>query len=70
VILRSTIRPGAVHLSLPLHVGDVDDAERILLYPTAQRELSSIRASAFAPCSYIEAVTGSGATATVSTRSS
>src|SRR6266550_1727424 len=46
-------------------------AERILLLsvPHSAR-LSSIRASDFALCSYIEALTGSGATATVKTRSS
>src|ERR1700731_3636873 len=44
-------------------------AERILLLsePHSAR-LSSMRASALAVCSYIEAVTGSGATATVNTR--
>jgi hypothetical protein len=46
-------------------------AERILLLsePHSAR-LSSMRASAFAVCSYIEEVTGSGATATVNTRPS
>src|SRR6185436_10633772 len=46
-------------------------AERILLLsvPHSAR-LSSIRASALALCSYIEELTGSGATATVKTRSS
>src|SRR6202040_1970289 len=46
-------------------------AERILLLsePHSAR-LSSIRASAFTLCSYIDGVTGSGATATVNTRSS
>src|ERR1041385_8506044 len=46
-------------------------AERILVLsvPHSAR-LSSIRASALALCSYIEGLTGSGATATVKTRSS
>src|SRR4030095_17080013 len=45
-------------------------AERILLLsvPHSAR-LSSIRPSAFTLCSYIEGLTGSGATATVKTRS-
>src|SRR6188508_500281 len=46
-------------------------AERILLlYVPHSARLSSIRASAFTLCSYIEGLTGSGATATVKTRSS
>src|SRR3954462_2125431 len=46
-------------------------AERILLLsvPHSAR-LSSMRASAFTLCSYIDGLTGSGATATVKTRSS
>src|SRR3954471_123645 len=45
-------------------------AERILLLSEPQKaRLSSIRASALALCSYIEGLTGSGATATVKTRS-
>src|SRR5690349_15649182 len=45
-------------------------AERILLLsvPHSAR-LSSMRASALTLCSYIEGLTGSGATATVNTRS-
>src|SRR4029450_431814 len=45
-------------------------AERILLLSVPHNaRLSSIRASAFTLCSYIEGLTGSGATATVKTRS-
>src|SRR3954465_10814235 len=46
-------------------------AERILLLSEPHKaRLSSIRASALALCSYIDGLTGSGATATVKTRSS
>src|SRR5882724_2261967 len=46
-------------------------AERILLLSVPHgARLSSIRASAFTLCSYIEGLTGSGAAATVKTRSS
>ena len=63
--------PGAVHFALQRHAVDIDDGRQILLLSVPQSaRLSSIRASAFTLCSYIEGVTGSDATATVNTRPS